>query len=244
MSHFQQIIAAVHLYTNRIEGLHHFSYVSDDSIFTIGKFCKKMMLNDRINAEFHFLRIHQNKLQFGRMLLIKQWSDDSVQADRFTLSGSTCHQYVRHFAKINHEYLIRNGFTKCNRQIIGWLLKLLTTYNRLSWNDLRIWVRHLDTDRTFSRYGSNDTNAQRRKAQSDIVFQATNLWNTYSLFRSDLIKSYRRSYRSFNRTYFNAKTTQCIDNTVFIRILFLHIDGRLTIFIVFHQIDSRKMIVL
>ena len=72
MSHFQQIIAAVHLYTNGIEGLHHFSYVSDDSIFTIGKFCKKMMLNDRINAEFHFLRIYQNKLQFGRMLLIKQ----------------------------------------------------------------------------------------------------------------------------------------------------------------------------
>ena len=70
MRHFQQIIACIHFHANRIQGLHNLRYVCNNRFTTIGKLGKEMIFNNRIDTEFHFFRIDQNKFQFGRMFLI------------------------------------------------------------------------------------------------------------------------------------------------------------------------------
>ena len=52
--------------------------------------------------------------------------------DRFTLTGGTGHQHMRHLAQINHENLIGNRLTQSYRQVISRLLELLATDDTLS----------------------------------------------------------------------------------------------------------------
>ena len=177
------------------------------------------------------------------MLLIKQRSDDGIQSDRFTLTGGTGHQHMRHLAQINHENLIGNRLTQSYRQIISRLLELLATDDTLSGNNLRIGVRYFNTDCSFSRNRRNDTNTQCRKAESDIIFQTTNLGNTNPLLGGNFIQRHRRSHRRLYRTDFNTETAQCIYNLIFIGILLRHVDSRLGIIIMLHQVDSRITIV-
>ena len=70
MSHLQEVIACIHLHTNRIQRLHYLRHVCNNRLTSIGKFGQEMIFNDRVNAELHLLRIDQDKFQFSRMLLI------------------------------------------------------------------------------------------------------------------------------------------------------------------------------
>jgi len=240
---FQQVVTGIHFHTDWIQRLHYLGYIRNDSIFPIGQLGKEVMFNHRIDTEFNFLRVYQHKLQFSRMLLIKQRSDDGIQSDRFTLTGGTGHQHMRHLAQINHENLIGNRLAQSYRQVISRLLELLATDDTLSGNNLRIGVRYFNTDCSFSRNRCNDTNTQCRKAESDIIFQTTNLGNTNPLLGGNFIQRHRRSHRRLYRTDFNTETAQCIYNLIFIGILLRHVDSRLGIIIMLHQVDSRITIV-
>ena len=70
MRHLQQVITGIHLYTNRVQGLHNLRYVCNNRFASIRKFGQEMIFNHRIDAEFYFLRVDQYKFQFCRMLLI------------------------------------------------------------------------------------------------------------------------------------------------------------------------------
>ena len=70
MGSFQQVVAGIHLHTERVQRLHHLGHVGDDGIFAIGQFGKEMVFDHRIDAEFHFLGVDKHELQFSRMLLI------------------------------------------------------------------------------------------------------------------------------------------------------------------------------
>src|SRR3712207_5577436 len=187
MSHFQQVIPSIHFHTNRIQRLHHFGHIRNDRFSLIGQFGKEMILNHRIDAELYLLGVDQHKLQLGRMLLVKQRSDNGIQPHGFTLSRRSRHQHVRHFTEIEHENLVRDCFSENNRQFKLGFLKLLAANHALSRNNLRIFVRHLDTDCSFSRYGSDDADSVRRKTQCDIIFESPDFRNTHSLLRSYLI---------------------------------------------------------
>ena len=178
------------------------------------------------------------------MFLIKQRSNDRVQTDRFTLSGSTGHKYVGHFAEVDHKHFICNRFTKCNRQIIRRFLEFLTADNTLSRNDFRIGVRNFDTDRSLPRNRSNNTDPQCRKAESNIILQSAYFGDTHPLFGSNFIKRHCGSYRCLDRADLNTKATQCIDNLILVCILLFHIDGRFIIFIMPHQVNGRKTVIL
>ena len=205
--------------------------------------CKEMMFNHRIDTEFYLLRVYQHKLQFSRMLFIKQRSDNGIQSDRLTLTCGTGYQHMRHFTEVYHEHFIGNRLTQGNWQVISRLLELFTADNTLSGNDFRIRVRHFNTNRSFSRNRCNDTNTQCRKAKSDIIFQTANLRDTHALFGSDFIQRHRRPHRCLDRTDFNTKTTQRIYNLVLIGILFRHVNSWLGIIVMLHQVDSRIAII-
>ena len=201
------------------------------------------MFNHRIDTEFYLLRVYQHKLQFSRMLFIKQRSDNGIQSDRLTLTCGTGYQHMRHFTEVYHEHFIGNRLTQGNWQVISRLLELFTADNTLSGNDFRIRVRHFNTNRSFSRNRCNDTNTQCRKAKSDIIFQTANLRDTHALFGSDFIQRHRRPHRCLDRTDFNTKTTQRIYNLVLIGILFRHVNSWLGIIVMLHQVDSRIAII-
>ena len=70
MGSFQQVIASIHLHTDRVQGLHHLRDVCNDGIFPVGQFREEVMLNHGVDAEFYLLGVYQHKLQLCRMLLI------------------------------------------------------------------------------------------------------------------------------------------------------------------------------
>ena len=243
MRSFQQVVTGVHFDTDRVQSLYNLGNIRYNGILTVGQLGKEMMFYHRIDAELHFLRVHQHKLQFRGMLLIEQGSNDGIQPDRLTLTGSTGHEHVGHFTQIHHKDLIGNGLAQCNGQVVRRLLKLLTADDALARDNLRIGIRHFNTDCSLSRYRSNDTDAQRGKAECNIIFQTAYLGDTDTLFRCNLIQRHRRAHRSFNGTDFDTEAAQRIDNLILIGILLCHIDSRFGIVIMLHQVNGRIMIV-
>ena len=122
--HLQQFISIVHFYTDRIECLYYFVRIGDNGFFAIGKFRQEMAFDDTVNTEFDFFGVYHHELQLRRVLFIKERCDDGIQTYRFSLSGRTGNEYVGHFAQIDHENLIGNGFTQCQRQVVIAFLKL------------------------------------------------------------------------------------------------------------------------
>ena len=85
--HFQQIIASVHQFAQRVECTHHLGDIGNDGFIFILRQCgHKMTCYRRINTEFYLFRIDQNELHLIGMLLVKQGSDDGVETHRLTLS--------------------------------------------------------------------------------------------------------------------------------------------------------------
>lgn len=66
---FQQVIASIHLYTERVQCLYHLGYVGDNCIFSVRKFGKEVALYWGIDGKFYFLRVNNDKLQFTWMFL-------------------------------------------------------------------------------------------------------------------------------------------------------------------------------
>ena len=150
---------------------------------------------------------------------------------------------MRHLAQIHHKYFIRNRLTQCDGQVVSRLLELLAADNALTGYNLRIGVGHFDTNRTLSRNGSDDTDAERRKAEGNIIFQTAYLRNADALLGSDFIQRHRRTYRRLNGTDFYTETTQSIDNLILVRVLLYHVNGRTIVIVMLHQVYCGVMIV-
>ena len=114
----QQLIAIIHLLTYGIKCHDHLRAIGNHRLIRIGQLRQIVTLQFRIDTKLHHLGIHQDKLQFRRMLAIEQRGDNGVQSDRLTLSGSTSHQEVRHLAEIKHKNVVRNGLAQHHGQII------------------------------------------------------------------------------------------------------------------------------
>ena len=70
MSSLQQIVACVHLHTDRVQCLHHLGHIGDDGFCLIGQLRQKVMLDIGVDAELYLLGIHEHELQLSRMFLI------------------------------------------------------------------------------------------------------------------------------------------------------------------------------
>ena len=151
---------------------------------------------------------------------------------------------MRHLAKVEHKDFIRNSLSQHNRQVKLGFLEFLASDNTLPGNNLRILVRYLNTDGSLARYRGNDTDTVSRQAQRNIILQSANFGDTHALFGSYLIQSNRRTDRCLNRADFNAEAAQRIDDTVFIGILFIHINCRIVVFKMLHQVDRGETIIL
>ena len=67
----QQVVAAVHLYAEALQRVHHFLNVCDDGLVVLVLYLRQEMIDyGCIDAEFHLLRVNHYQLQFCRVLLI------------------------------------------------------------------------------------------------------------------------------------------------------------------------------
>ena len=159
----QEIIAVIHQFTQGVQGLDHLGNVCDDGfLFLIIRWNLRheVVHNRCIDAELYLLRIDEHELQFVRMFLIEQGSDDGIQSNRLTLSCSTGNKQVRDLGQIHHEHIIGNGLTQCDRQIHGSLAEPFRVENTLHGDNLWFGIRYLNTDRSLTGNRSNDTDSQ------------------------------------------------------------------------------------
>ena len=83
MGCLQQIIALVHLYAQRLQGLHHLVHIGDDRLVGILRtlhLCQEMLHYGVVQTELHLLGIHHHQLQFSGMLLVQKRCEYDVQS--------------------------------------------------------------------------------------------------------------------------------------------------------------------
>ena len=76
----EQGIAVVHLHTQGVERVDNFLGIRDDCFLGARKLCKEMSFNLVEQGQFHFLGIHQDKLQLRGVLLVDQRGQNHVEA--------------------------------------------------------------------------------------------------------------------------------------------------------------------
>ena len=104
----KQVIALIHLKTERIKRIDHLTGLRYDRFILIWKISQEVLIDTTIRKELHLLRIYQYELDLTRMFLIKERRYNRINTYRLTLPCSTSDKQVRHLSQINYKYFIRN----------------------------------------------------------------------------------------------------------------------------------------
>ena len=184
----EQHVAVFHLYDERVESIDDLLAVGDDDFFLVGHGCHIVPDERFKQGEFHHLGVHEHKFHLRGVLLVEQRGDDSVQADRFTLSRSTCYQEVRRLGKVEHKHFVGNGLAHHYRQThLLFFLKTLTCYHRVHRHHLRTLIRHLNAYCALARNRGNDTDTIGTQREHYILLQCLNPIDASSFFRYYLV---------------------------------------------------------
>ena len=166
---------------------------SSGSLFRVCDNRDKKVRNAVINRKLNDLRVDHDQFDVFRFCLINNTHNQRVDADRFTGTGRTGDQKMRHFRDICDDRLTGDVFSDSKGQIRRKVLKLrcfkkITQHHgrvRLIWN--------LDSDCGFSRDRCLNADICCCKTQLDIVGQSDNPAYFHALFRHQLIPCDGRS---------------------------------------------------
>ena len=176
------------------------------------------------------------------MLLVEQGSDDGVQTDRLTLTGSTGNEQVRNLRQIHHEHLVGDGLAQCDRQLHLGFLELLGVQDALHAHDVRLGIRHLDTDGSLARDRSDDTDTQGSEAQGDIILQVLDLGDAHTLGRLNLVEGDGRTHGGTDGLDLYAEVAQHLDDSVLVGLLLLFVDRHLLVVVFLQQVEGRVLV--
>ena len=176
------------------------------------------------------------------MLLVEQGSDDGVQTNRLTLTGSTGNEQVRNLRQIHHEHLVGDGLTQRNRQFHLGFLELLGVEDALHAHDVRLGIRHLDTDGSLARDRSDDTDTQGSEAQGDIILQVLDLGDAHTLGRLNLVEGDGRTHGGTDGLDLYAEVAQHLDDSVLVGLLLLFVDRHLLVVVFLQQVEGRVLV--
>ncbi len=183
-----------------------------------------MTLQVCVDTEFHHLRVDKHKLQFRRVFLVQKRGYNGIQPDRLSLPRGSCHQEVRHFAEVEHEYLVRDGLAQHNRQVVFRLLELTRRDNGLHRHNLRVFVRHFNAYRSFARHRRNDTYAEGREVKRNVVFQILYLRDSHSRVWDYLVERDGGTDGCTDRSNVDAEALQCVFYSFLVLVLLIHVD--------------------
>ena len=176
------------------------------------------------------------------MLLVEQGSDDGVQTNRLTLTGGTGNEQVRNLRQIHHEHLVGDGLTQRDRQLHLGFLELLGVQDALHAHDVCLGIRHLDTDGSFARDRSDDTDTQGSEAQGDIILQVLDLGDAHTLSRLNLVESDGRAHGGTDGLDLYAEVAQHLDDSVLVGLLLLFVDRHLLVVVFLQQVEGRVFV--
>ena len=176
------------------------------------------------------------------MLLVEQGSDDGVQTNRLTLTGGTGNEQVRNLRQIHHEHLVGDGLAQRDRQLHLGFLELLGVQDALHAHDVRLGIRHLDTDGSLARDRSDDTDTQGCEAQGDIILQVLDLGDAHTLSRLNLVESDGRAHCGTDSLDLYAEVAQHLDDSVLVGLLLLFVDRHLLAVVFFQQVEGRVLV--
>ena len=176
------------------------------------------------------------------MLLVKQGSDDGVETNRLTLTGSTGNEQVRNLRQIHHEHLVGDGLAQCDRQLHLGFLELLGVQDALHAHDVCLGIRHLDTDGSLARDRSDDTDTQGSEAQGDIILQVLDLGDAHTLSRLNLVESDGRTHGGTDGLDLYAEVAQHLDDSVLVGLLLLFVDRHLLVVVFLQQVEGRVLV--
>ena len=176
------------------------------------------------------------------MLLVEQGSDDGVQTDRLTLTGSTGNEQVRNLRQIHHEHLVGDGLTQRDRQFHLGFLELLGVQDALHAHDVCLGIRHLDTDGSLARDRSDDTDTQGSEAQGDIILQVLDLGDAHTLGRLNLVESDGRTHGGTDGLDLYAEVAKYLDDAVLVGLLLLFVDRHLLVVVFLQQVEGRVLV--
>ena len=123
------------------------------------------------------------------------------------MSRRTSHQQVRCLGQIEHEHLVGDCLTDGTGKFHLRLLELLRVQDRFHRDGRGFGVWHLDTHRTLTRHGGDDTDAEGGQRQGDIVLQVLHLLDADTLGQRDLVEGDRRTDGGLDTANFHTKST-------------------------------------
>ena len=129
------------------------------------------MRNVGIQPEFEPFRIDHDEFNFIRLRLKQDRHHERVHADRFTRTGRTGDQQMRHFGEIGNVFRTVDRLTKSKRQQrsrLGRELRRLDHFAKK--NGLAFLIRYLDADVRFAR-NAVDTDRRSFERETQIIHQ-------------------------------------------------------------------------
>ena len=129
------------------------------------------MRNVGIQPEFEPFRIDHDEFNFIRLRLKQDRHHERVHADRFTRTGRTGDQQMRHFGEIGNVFRPINCLAESKRQQRSRLGRKLRRLDHLAKKDrLAFLIRNLDSDVSFAR-DSVDADRRSFERETQIVDQ-------------------------------------------------------------------------
>ncbi len=203
-----------------------------------------MVYDGVIDAELHLLGVHHHELQLGRMFLVEQAGDDGVQSDGLTLARGTGHEQVGHLGQIDHEDLVGDGLAQGHRQLVIRLLELAAVQYALHRHHLGLGVWYLDTDGSLAGNGCDDTDAQCREREGDVILEVPDLGDADARGWGDFIEGDGGADCSLDAAYLHTEVREHLYDAVFVLRLLLHVDIVALVLVLLQEVQGRVLVEL
>ena len=204
----EQLVPLVHFEAQRLDGPDHLAVVGDDRLFAVRQLGEVVALDVVEEGQFHLLRIHQDKLELARVLLVEQGDQHRVEAHGFTLTGGTGHEHVRHLGQVEDVRLVGDGLSNGDGQGRIAVLELVAGNERPHADDVRIRIRHLDANRAPAGNRRDDPDAECGETQGDVVFEVLDLGDPNAGRRHQFIQGHRGADGRLDARDFDAVVLQ------------------------------------
>ena len=141
-----------------------------DRLGRLGHHWRQEMGNIVIGAEFQHLRIDHDHLALVGRQPVEQRQDHAVQADRFTRTGGTRDQQMRHRREIGDHRITGDILAQDDRQLAGLFGETVAADHFMQHHHFAIGVGQFDAHHGAAGNGG-DARRQRRHVAGDILGQ-------------------------------------------------------------------------
>ena len=166
------------------------------------------MRNAFINAEFYDFRVNEDEFDFIWCSMKENAQNDGVGADRFTGTGCTCNDHMRHFCHIADNGISGDVLSNSKCQLALGISKQITFQDFPQGNRIPVAVRNFNADSCPSGNWRFNSHAFGSKCQCNVVGKPCNFGDLYASGRLYLILCNSRAPVNTDNTHLYSKAFQ------------------------------------